>query len=783
MKFSHSLLFRILIVIAAAFLVTTLTVLYVSQGKLVEIVDQEQQYIYTEKLTTIINILELNNKKLEETGLVEAYREGFQDLALEALKSTYYYINQSPVYPVIINYRGDIVLHPTLPPGDRSLVDQDFIKQVIDQEQGDLEYLYQDGKNKWCIFTTYKPWEWVVLYTVPLDFKYREVAKFRRNIVGILFFIAVLFLLVISLLLYHVIKPIGNLSRASRAIAGGDLELELTSSRRDEIGELTRNFAHMQEAVKVQLKRFEAQNVALKEEITQREKAAQALEQEQERLAVTLRSIQDGVITTDTEGRVVLVNNAAEELLGKSYKEIKGQFLQQILRVETVGEELDSCPLIIKQLIHSKSITMDHLRLRSGNSERIKNIALRGSPIIGSHQERYGAVIVFRDISDRLKIEAERLKAKKLESIGILAGGLAHDFNNIIFGIQGNITLAISALEPQLKIRQYLEAAEEASVRAADLTQQLLTFARGGEPVKRKAMLQKLLLKMVQSELKGSRVRLEHACDEHLWAVNVDIGQFSQVIQHIVHNSIQAMEDGVLSICCANHQQEPDTGDALPAGQYVHIAIGDTGEGIPAENMDKLFDPYFSTRKGGQGLGLAICHSVVNHHGGVITVDSEVGVGTVFHLYLPATRIRTEEAEPLPPHSAGVADKEQVIMVMDDEQMIRDLVSEILKREGYTVYTTEEGREAVQLYQRLFDENKPPGAVIMDLTVPHGMGGKDAAAEITQFHPEAKLIVSSGYSNDPVLAHYRRYGFSAVLSKPYRLEELCRCVEMILQQG
>ncbi len=806
MKLPQSLLFRLLSVIAGAFLLMAVIILYFSERKLVEIVDQEQELIYSEKLTAIISTLDLNNDKLLETGIVEAYKEGFQEMALQSLRSIYYHTNQSPGYPVIVNYRGGIVLHPTLPAGDMSVAGEEVIRKAISMEHGSLEYVYRDGEEKWCVFRTFSPWEWVVLFSVPKEYKYRKVIQFKREISGLLLFICALVLAVISLLLYHVIKPIIKLSKASRAIAEGDLQIELKDERNDEVGELTRNFMLMQEAVKKQLTDFAQQNVALKDEMKQRKQATaalveserryreifntrtdaiflidantgtiadvnkgmlamfgctytqalqmqvkslipdahpfsfrggqrkvikainegpqtfewlgkkmtgeifwigislkltkfdgthyllavardinerkvavQALEEEQERLAVTLRSIGDGVIATDEHGKVVSLNNAGEKLTGWEQDRARGNHFSEIFTIDDVdGAGTEQQP-IIDQLIAGTSIQRDKIVLVNVHDQGKRSVALSGAPILGRDKKVYGAVIVFRDISDALKIEAEMLKVKKLESIGILAGGLAHDFNNIIFGIQGNINLALTTLDPHSNVVRYLEAADKATVRAADLTQQLLTFSKGGEPVKRIISLKGLPDEAARLVLGESKIKLSCSYESNLLAVEADSNQISQVIQNIVTNAVQAMDDeGVITITCDNHVEEDTADRILNPGQYVHIAIKDQGNGIPSGDLDKIFDPYFSTKQIGQGLGLAICHSVVKNHGGLIAVQSVVGQGTTFHLYLPAVELLSEQGAVAEIRSGDAAEQKKSVLIMDDERMIRDLVTEIL---------------------------------------------------------------------------------------------------------
>ncbi len=908
MKKRHSLLFRLLLAITGAMVCGMLIVLLLSESKLKQIIDKGQEHFYFDKLTAIMRVLELHNGKLPATGLMEAHEEGVMDFVVQSLRSSQYRLPDQQDHPIILDAEGNIVMHPQLEKGNSFFVGAPYVQQAMVQKQGTLNYTDEFAEARWCVFATFPVRDWLVLYTIPTKYKYRDLASFKRNITGVVLVVSGLVLMVLWVLLYQVVtKPIAHLSRASKAIAEGDLQIELHSSRNDEVGELTKSFVLMQQAVKKQLEGTEAHNELLREEINQRKQATAALvesekryreifntptdaillhdavtgdlvdvnqgmlemfgcsyeealqlqfkgfiakgtpytfrrarekieqalyegpqrfewlvkrlngeifwievslkkvvfahtpfilavardinkqklavkklEEEQEKLAVTLRSIADGVIATDKNGRVILLNHAGELLTGWKQDEAQGLHFHDVLEL-VIDDDQDAQSLFsIKGVMkgssnhYEKSVTLlDHDRNKH-------TISLSATAILGKNKEVFGAVVVFRDIAGILKMEAEALKAKKLESFGLLAGGLAHDFNNIIFGIQGNVNLALAAVDKEDKIFRYLSAADKATVRATDLTQQLLTFSKGGEPVKRKMTVTALPEEAARLVIGGSNMELSYSCVPDLWSVEVDAAQISQVIQNIVLNSIQAMDEtGVISISCTNHdQKEGDDHAIVSPGKYIHISIEDQGKGISEEDQEKIFDPYFTTKQEGQGLGLAICHSLIKNHDGFLAVDSEPEKGTVFHLYLPAVEGGEQAAVPtVESLEKWTPTPEITVMIMDDEEIIRELVSSILEQAGYKVVAVEDGIEAIKLYQEMMRADGPPDVVIMDLIVPSGVGGKEAAAEIKKMDPSATLVVSSGSSNDPVLVHYQKYGFCRALPKPYREDELCRCVE------
>jgi len=350
-----------------------------------------------------------------------------------------------------------------------------------------------------------------------------------------------------------------------------------------------------------------------------------------------------------------------------------------------------------------------------------------------------------------------------------LAGGIAHDFNNILTAILGNISLARMQQHDSEKTAKRLAEAENAASRARDLTQQLLTFARGGEPVKKVVKAGALLKEAAGFAMHGSSVRCEFALADDLWPVEVDEGQLSQVIHNLVINAAQAMPDGgIITIGAANYR-------SLPEGQRcVRISVADTGTGIPEQHLQRIFDPYFTTKQQGSGLGLATCYSIIKKHGGFISVESTLGKGSTFCLSLPASEL---SGAVKPESQTDLAYGAGRVLVMDDEEPVRETLQAILEELGYTAECTENGAEAVELYQRRKEEGTPFSVVILDLTIPGGIGGKDAIAMLRNIEPGIKAVVSSGYSTDPVMGSYREYGFSAVLSKPFQVQEMSKVLQ------
>jgi len=391
-----------------------------------------------------------------------------------------------------------------------------------------------------------------------------------------------------------------------------------------------------------------------------------------------------------------------------------------------------------------------------------------------------GVLGVIRDITEQRRREREQLRAEQLEALGTLAGGIAHDFNNCLAAIVGSLSLAKDLVRHQPEARGLLDDAVEAAFRATSLTRQLLTFSAGGLPVKTCADISGLLERVADFCVRGSKVKCQVEIDERLWPVEVDSGQFEQVLGNLVINAKQAMPSGgTVVVRAANtvvaHPESPDE-----PRRYVRISVLDTGVGIPAEYLHRIYDPYFSTKEGGSGLGLATAYSVVRKHGGFLECESKVGQGSTFRMHLPASD-RQPELTPSPPPLAHPGRGR--ILVMDDDEQVRTIAARQLREAGHEVVVVDSGTAALTAYQVAQAEGKPFAVVLMDLTVPGGEGGKETMPKLLAVDPAAKGIVVSGYSDDPVLANYHDYGFCARLAKPYRQDQLLRVVASVIGAG
>ncbi|MBA7614029.1 Sensor histidine kinase RcsC [subsurface metagenome] len=563
---------------------------------------------------------------------------------------------------------------------------------------------------------------------------------------------------------------LSKLVRNAKKIADGDYSISTKTESYIEINELSHDFAMMASAIKAREDEIRRVNIFLDS---------------------IIENIPNMIFVKDARSfKYIRINKSVEDLLGYARESIIGKEDHDYLQ----EEELD---LFISRdrevLENGKLLDIPEEMIKTKNrGDRILRTKI--IPIFDENNEPRYLLGISEDITDFKKMEEELLNAKKLESVGILAGGIAHDFNNILTAILGNMELAKMYAGREGKILERLAQAEKAALRAKDLTRQLLTFSRGGAPVKRLTSMIELLKETAAFALSGSNVTCEFKISDRLFPADVDEGQISQVINNLVINADQSMpEGGRITIYAENVTVEPEesTDSAggnnqpglnlpLQKGNYIKVVIQDHGKGIPEEDQARIFDPYFTKKEGGSGLGLASAYSIVKRHEGHISVKSEVGIGTAFTVYLPAAEGN------LPSKKSSEAQKVSMkgkALVMDDEEPVRSVLSEMLGSIGYKISLAEDGAEAVELYSKAKASNRPFDVVFMDLTVPGGMGGKEAVKVLLEIDPDVKVIVTSGYSNDPVMADYKSFGFAGVVAKPFKLEDLSETLKDVAGKG
>jgi PAS domain S-box-containing protein len=499
--------------------------------------------------------------------------------------------------------------------------------------------------------------------------------------------------------------------------------------------------------------------ISVARDITERNQAKERILEEKNKLEAVIAAIADGITLQDRDFRVIYQN--------ANHRERQGSHLGEYC-YRAYQHRDDICPgcLLVKAfedgMVHRRETTAP-----TGSGEIFLEVT--ASPVQDAHGRIIAGIEVVRDITVRKKMEAEMLKNQKLESLGVLAGGIAHDFNNLLTSILGSVSMVILERNPSESSHELLLETEKAALRARDLTRQLLTFSRGGLPVKKHASIRELAEETTTFTLRGSNVKPQFIFEPALLPTEVDAGQIGQVITNLVLNAMQAMPNGgVVQVSVSNATVFGKT-IPLPPGEYVMITVSDHGVGIAMEELGKIFDPYYTTKPTGSGLGLATCYSIIRHHEGHITVESEPGKGSSFHVYLPATMQKPDETAEAAIDAKPLTGR---ILFMDDDEGVRYIAERFLTKLGCQVVLARHGAEAIELYRQAHGSASPFCAVIMDLTVSGGMGGKEACRYLKEIDPSVKAFVASGYSNDQVMADYGAFGFTGVIPKPFTMEQM-----------
>lgn len=495
-----------------------------------------------------------------------------------------------------------------------------------------------------------------------------------------------------------------------------------------------------------------------------------------QRLTVTLRSINEGVITTDTRGIVEFINPKAELITGWLAKDAVGKPIEQVIQLLRERDE-SPLPFPIQEVLNTNlPIGREHgvlLRTPAGNKHPI---SFNLSPILNDNYEELGTVLTLEDISQKLRIEEELQKIHKMDSLAILSAGIAHDFNNFLTSIMGNLSLARNSLDPEHRLYSILKNAERGTQHAKLLTDRLYSFSKVTSVLKKPCCIKSLLKDTANFILSGTETRWKSSFSEKLWACEIDEGQISQVLNNLLINANQAMPTGgVITIQARNRTMLWDSALALANGPYVEIKIIDQGSGIERQYLPKLFEPYFTTKPKGNGLGLATSYSIIKSHEGHIEVSSTVGVGTTFTLFLPAN----------PEHKIIPQDERQTkvlqgvghILVMDDDELVQDISGQMLMHLGYTVEFATSGEEALEKYKQAEANGTPISLILLDLSVGQGSGGTAALKLLRAYDPAVKTILCSGYSHREEVRFFDQHGFNGVIIKPYNIEQLSWAIQ------
>jgi PAS domain S-box-containing protein len=561
----------------------------------------------------------------------------------------------------------------------------------------------------------------------------------------------------------------------------GALYAEVKVTSLDEVGDLTRAFNNLQRILNTYHQNLNEANRKLIE--MERIRADNAVHD----YRLLAENITDVIFTVDLNQRLTYVSPSIQRLRGYSREESAGQGIQEWFTEDSLRAVTETSQEVIKRAASNPggrfmSRSLELKVTRQGGPIVWAEASI--DPLLNPHGHPIGVLYILRDITERKRMEEEMLKAQKLESLGVLAGGIAHDFNNLLTSVIGNLSLMEFYAESGEDIAELLEETKKASLQTKHLTQQLLTFSKGGEPIRKQVPISKLIESAAKFFLSGSNIKYTLFTPDDLWGVEIDEGQINQVMNNLLINAEQAMpKGGKIEMFAENVIVRDIDGLPLKEGNYVKISIRDYGAGIPEELLDKIFDPYFSTKPKGSGLGLAITYSIMKKHKGHIMVESQLGVGTTFHLYFPAVEKIIPTQDSVHHHEEKPHPGKGTILFMDDQSEIRKLAGRMLKLLGYEVEFASNGEEAISLYKKALESKEAFDAVILDLTIPGGMGGKETIQKLREIDPGVRAIVSSGYSNDTIMSDYKQYGFSGVVAKPYETGELEKVLSRVIQEA
>lgn len=509
-------------------------------------------------------------------------------------------------------------------------------------------------------------------------------------------------------------------------------------------------------------------------DVTRCQQLEEAVEESKRNYFTLLEQEKDGIGIIQ-EGVFKLVNKAAAKITGYTVEELVDKPFLDIIPSQYRD------PIAQKYTIH---LGGEEVPVRYETKIQCKNGVIKDVEVsfgIIQYKKKPALISITRDISKIKSMEEELQRAQKIEYLGILAGGIAHDFNNLLTVIIGNLSLLKIYTKSDYNVAEVLTKTDTACNQAKKLAQHLLTFAKGGEPIKKPVSFSQLLKDAIHTSLIGHMTKCNLSFPGNLWYVEIDENQMRQAVGNLIVNADQAMpQGGKIKISAENMVVKQDDGIPLKDGKYIKLSIEDSGTGIPAEHLQKIFYPYFTTKQEGGGLGLAITYSIIKKHAGYIMVKSKRGVGTTFLVYLPALKKEIfavkeiEEMKKRPFAGRGW------VLFMDDQPLIRDIAEKMLNYLGYRVETVGDGAKAVQAYKKAREFGRPFDIVILDLTVPGGIGGKESIRRLRKIDPEVKAIVTSGYSNEPIMSEYKKYGFCGIIEKPFEIEKLRKTLDGLI---
>ncbi len=764
---NNSITYKILFVIIILFFITSITALYVIDYKLSIISDKDQKERYIEKLDLIISRLESYQKRLAKTGIEDLYIADFQQLSLSRLKDNYYKDNAQKIYPAIINNEGKVLLSKDSHIAETlyKITNKFFAAEAINSGNSYFNYM---GKKYWAIYKYFPEWKWHIAYIMPVNLKYSDVKEIRNNLAIIMFLSTIITIFLLIITLTRIIKPIIHLTNVADKISNGNLEQVIDVNTNDEVGRLANAFDKMRISIIEQISQ-------LNSEVIERKQA-------EENLLITLNSIGDAVISTDNLGKIIHMNPVALKLTGWILDDAINKPLLEVFNIINSYTREQCISPVTRILDTGDIVNIDTNTLLISKTNIEYNIADSAAPIRDENQNIIGVVLVFRDVTERYKLESQLRQSDKMQAVGQLAGGVAHDFNNMLGGIIGATEILHNYLDGSSQAEELYSIIINASDRAAELTQQLLAFARkkkiGSTAIKLHKIINDSVSLLKRTIDKSIAIKCTLNADTD--AIIGDPSQLQNILINLGINSSHAMpEGGVLSFSSRNlfidEKYCLNSNFDLSPGKYIEIEITDTGCGIAPEHIERIFEPFFTTKTNGKGTGLglsAVYGSVIQHHGAIM-IHSQLQRYTTFSLLFPNTKEPNNNNTPIDnTYQTG----EGTILVIDDEQLMRTTVEATLKNAGYSVILAENGKIGLEKYIQYKDSIN---LVILDMIMPV-MNGKECFNGIKEINPDAKIVLASGFTKDEDIEMMKQKNLCAFISKPYRSSELINLIASIL---
>lgn len=764
----RSITTKLLPLILISFVLIIVGVLFISEVQLTKILDKSQYEIFAEKVDVIWENLKRNDERLQKTGLVEAYEEDIKRSTINKLKNTYYRQPQTTIKPIILDEKSAVIMHPTYQEGHVLMTGRKKISSHQITSEGQFYATIADG-NMWYVYRVFEPWKWLIVYPVPLDEKYEDVHKFSKLLLVTMIIITLLVATLLSLAIARLMRPVGQLTDTAVEISKGNLDTPINIHSSDEIGLLATSFDNMRKAIQSQLSK-------LSSEVVERKKIEVELRDLQRDLADIINSMPSVIIGIDSQKNITQWNSNAENItdisavqalhtpLADIYPELKDIY-------PVISESLEQCE--VKRLIKRER--------KSDNGSTYEDITIY--PLSSRSVGGGGAVIRIDNVTKEYELELQIQHSQRMDAIGQLAGGVAHDFNNMLGGIYGAAELLEMDLDGKEKEIEYIRIIKNAAEQAALLTGKLLAFSRKGKrlstPVDLHAIVKDAIAILERSIDK--RIVLQTKMKAEQCMVVGDPSQLQSGILNICVNARDAMPTGGnihLSTVNVEFNEDDCQIDAkFTPGKYIKLSIEDTGTGISPELQSRIFEPFFTTKEIGKGtgLGLAAVYGMVEEHQGNIHLYSVLGKGTVFHVFLP---ISEENVPVAAQHNESIVHGSGTILVVDDEDIIRATASLLIENLGYKVLLAQNGKEAVELYSREFKEID---LVILDVVMPV-MDGREAFEKIITINPQAKVILSSGYARSINMTSMADKGLAGSIVKPFTQLELSKLITRVLHQ-